>query len=171
MYIDISILTRLQFVAVHKEFPVEFLVQLIKNQPPLGRHQRAVRIRITFVPNITNCLALRIHIIHHMNEIQLIISIIPVAFCHRWIHPFQRSLHNVMHILDGNFFFPQRFRLLSGKTTDKFFFFFRKFIENTGCGFIDSRHYFLSVKFFSGSVFLDDVNHNCSFQTQYIDFS
>ena len=86
MDVNVAVLARLQFVPGHEKFTVQLLVQLIKNQAALRRHERAVRIRIALVSDITDRLALRIDIIHHMNKVHLIVAVVPVALCHCRIH-------------------------------------------------------------------------------------
>ncbi len=50
MDINIAVLARLQLIPVHKEFPVQFLVQLIEDQASLGGYQSAVGIALLLSP-------------------------------------------------------------------------------------------------------------------------
>ncbi len=86
MDINIAILAGLQLVPGHKKFPVQFLVQLIEDQAPLCGHQGTVCVGIALIADIADGLALCIYIIHHMDEILLVVPVIPVALGHCRVH-------------------------------------------------------------------------------------
>ena len=119
MNINIAILTCLKLVAVHKEFTVKLLVQLIKDQTSLGSYKCTVCIGITLVSNVTDCLTLGIDVIHHMNEIQLIITVIAIALGYSRVHTLQGTLYDIVHLLDLDLIFSKGICMLLGKSADK----------------------------------------------------
>ena len=162
MDINIAILAGLKLAAVHKELPVQLLVQLIKDQASLGGHQGAVRVGVALISDITDGLALGVHFVHHVDEIQLVIPIIPVTLCHSRIDLFQGAFHNIVHFLNGNALFSKRCRPLLGILADKLNFLTTEFIQDTGCGFIDGRNNLLYMKIFLGPVLFNHIHRGCS---------
>ena len=162
MNINISILTCLQLVAVHKKLTIQFLIQFIKDQASLRSNQRTVGICIALVPDVTDCLALCIYVVHHVDKIKFIITIITIALGNCRIHTLQSSFNDIMHLLDLNLIFSKRICMLLCKTTDKIFFFRRKFIKDSCGRFVYCFHDLLRIKFFSCSVFLNYINHTLS---------
>ena len=161
MNINITVLAGLKLVPGHEELPVKLFVQFIEDQAPLGSHKRAVCIRVALVADIADRLALGIYVVHHMDEIQLVIAVIPVALGHGRVHALQRALHDVVHLLDLNLFFSQRSRVLFRKTADKIFLLLRKCIKDTRRRLIHRGNDLLRIKFFSCSVFLNYIDHTC----------
>ena len=159
MNVNIAILTCLKFIAVHKKLAVKFLIQFIKNQASLGSHKSAVRISVALVTDVADCLTLGIYIIHHMNEIQLIVPVIPVALGHSRIHSLQGTFHNIMHLLDLNFFFSKGSCVFLCKTADKFLLLLRKCIQNPGRRFVHGSNDLLRIELFFCSVLLNYINH------------
>ena len=133
MNINITVLTCLKLITVHKELPVKLLVQLIKDQASLGSYQCTVCIGIALVTDITDGLAFGVNIIHHVNEIQLVIPVIAVALGNCRIHPLQCTLHDVVHLLDLDLIFPKGIRMLLSKTADKILLLIGKSIKDTLC--------------------------------------
>lgn len=119
MNINVAVLTCLKLITVHKKLPIEFLVQLIKDQASFRGNKGAVCIGITFITDITDRLTLGIDIIHHMDKIQLVIPIITVALGNCRIHTLQSPLHDVVHLLDLDLILSKGIRMLLGKTADK----------------------------------------------------
>ena len=119
MNVNISILACLQLITVHEEFPVKFFIQFIEDQTSLGGNQCTVRIGITLITDVTDRLTLRIHIIHHVNEIQLIISVVAIALGNCRIHTFQGAFHNIMHLLDLDLILPERSCMFLCETANK----------------------------------------------------
>jgi len=105
--INITVLACLKLVAVHKKFTVKFLIQFVKNQTSLCCNKGAVRVGVALISNVTDRLTLCIYIIHHVNKIQLVITVIAVTFCHSRIYSFQSAFYNIVHFLDLNLIFPQ----------------------------------------------------------------
>ncbi len=159
MDVDISVPAGLQFVAVHEKFPVQFFIQFVKNQTALRRHQGTVCVRIAFIPDVTDGLAFGIHVIHHMDKIFFVIAVIPVALCHRRIHLVQRALHDIVHILDVDPFFAQRFRLFLRKLTDKADLVLCKRIQDTGRRLVDRIDDFLHIKRLFCAIFLNYMHY------------
>ena len=126
MNINITILTCLKLITVHKKFTVKLFIQFIKDQASLSGNQSTVCVGIALITNITDCLTLGIYIIHHMDEIQFIISVIPVTFGYSWIYSLQGTLYYVVHLLDLNLIFSQGSCMLLGKLADKILLFLRK---------------------------------------------
>ena len=83
----------------------EMIIQFIKDQASLSGNQSTVCVGIALITNITNCLTLGIYIIHHMDKIQFIISVIPVTFGYSWIYSLQGTLYYVVHLLDLDLIF------------------------------------------------------------------
>ena len=101
----------------------------------------------------------------------LIIAIISVALCNRWIDFFQSPLHNIVHILNGNLFFIQRIRLFLGIAADKFHLILFEIIHNSGCGFVHCPHDFLNIKILFRTIFLNYIHHHfhlIHFKTLYL---
>ena len=159
MNINIAVLACLQLIAVHKEFPVKLLVQFIEYQASLGCNQRTVCVCIALVPDIADRLALGIDLVHHVDKIMLIISVIPVTLGNRRVYLLQSPLHNIVHFLDRNFFLPQGLRLVCGISAQEVNLLLRKAVHDPFRGFIDCPDYFLNVKFFFCSIFLNYINH------------
>ena len=133
MNIDIAVLTCLKLITVHKKFTVKLFIQFIKDQASLGSNQSTVCVGIALITDITDCLALGIYVIHHVDKIQFIISVIPVTFSYSWIYSLQGTLYYVVHLLDLDLIFSQGSCMLLGKLADKILLFLRKSIQNPGC--------------------------------------
>ena len=128
MDIDISILTCLQFITIHEKLTVKFFIQLIKNQASFRGNQCTVCIGIALVSDVTDRLTLGVHIIHHMNEVKFIVSVITIALSYSRVYSLQGTLYDIMHLLNLNLILPQRRCMLLRKPADKFFLFVRKCI-------------------------------------------
>ena len=94
-----------------------------------------------------------------MDKIQLIVTVITIAFCHRRIHSLQSAFHDIMHLLDLNLIFPKGIRMLLCETADKILLLLRKCIQDPCGRFIYSCHDFLWIKFFLCPIFFDHINH------------
>ena len=133
MNINITVFTCLKFITVHKKFAIKFFVQFIKDQASLCSYKRTVRIGITLITNITYCLTLGIYIIHHMDKVKFVISVIAVALSHCRVHSLKCSLYDVVHLLDLDLIFPKGIRMLLSKTADKILLLIGKSIKDTLC--------------------------------------
>ena len=132
MNVNISVLTGLKLIPVHKELAVQLLVQLIKDQATLGGHQSAVGVGIGLVPDITDRLALCVHVIHHMDEIQLVVPVITITLRHSRIDSLQGSFHNIVHLLDLDLAFSKGLGVLLCEPADEILLFLGEGIQNTG---------------------------------------
>ena len=133
MNVNVTVLTCLKFITVHKELPVKLFVQLIEDQASLGCNKRTVCIGIALITDVADGLALGVNVIHHVDEIQLVIPVIAVALGNCRIYTLQRSLYDVVHLLDLDLIFPKGIRMLLGKTADKILLLIGKSIKNTLC--------------------------------------
>ena len=158
MNIDITVLACLKFISCHKELAVKFFVQFIKNQAALRCHERAVRIRIALIPDIADRLALGVYIIHHMDEIKLIVAVVAIALRHRRIHRLKRAFDNIVHLLDRDAFFFQRLRLFFCKIAEKLQLLLCKRIQDAGSRLIYRYDYFLDIERFLCPVFLNHIH-------------
>ena len=107
MDVDISVFACLQLVSCHKKLAVKLFIQLIEDQAALRSYKGAVCVGIAFVANVADGLALRIHVIHHMDKIKFIVAVIAVAFCHSRVHCLKSAFYDIVHLLDRDPFFVQ----------------------------------------------------------------
>ena len=131
MNINITVLTCLQFIAVHKEFSVKFLIQFVKDQASLCSYKCTVCIGITLVSDITDCLTLGIYIIHHMDEIKFVIAVITITLGNCRVYTLQSAFYDIVHFLDLNLVFAEGICMLLRKTADKIPLLLRKCIKNS----------------------------------------
>ena len=113
----------------HKKFTIKLFVQFIKDQASLCSYKRTVCIGITLITNITDCLTLGIYIIHHMDKVKFVISVIAVALSHCRVHSLKCSLYDVVHLLDLYLILSQCLRMFFRKLADKFLLFILSLIH------------------------------------------
>ena len=102
MDIDIPVPAGLNLLRGHEKFLIQFLVQLIEHQAPLGGHKRRVRIGVLLVPDIHDGLALLVHIVQHPHKVLLVIAVVPITLGHHGLYLLQSALHDIMHHGNGN---------------------------------------------------------------------
>ena len=158
MDIDIAVPAGLQLLRIHKKLLVEGLVQLIKDQAPLGGHQRAVGIAVLFIADVHNGLTFFVHLVQHPDKILFVIPVIPIAFRHHGTDLVESPLHNIVHLGDGDLSKPPLLHLFLHKTADIVQLLLTEGIEHPVSGLVYRHHNFLHVKLFSGIIFFDDTD-------------
>ncbi len=158
MDIDIAVPAGLNLLHGHKKFLVEFLVELIKDQAPLGGNQGAVRVGVLLVPHVHDGLALFVHVVHHAHKILFIVAVIPVTLSHNGLDALQSALHNIVHDGDGNLILLHLVYLVHHKLTDMLLLLIGKFGKSPVGALPYRIDHLLHVKSLQASVFLDDLD-------------
>ena len=101
MDIDIAVLASLQLVLGHKELAIQTFIEFVENQAAFCGNQGRVRIGIFLISDKTDRLAFLIYLVHKMNKIFLIVTIIPIGLCNSRLHIIQNFLYHIVHFCNG----------------------------------------------------------------------
>ena len=159
MNIDIAVAAGLKLVHRQKKFLVQLLIQLVKDQAALSGDQRAVGIAVFLIADIHNGLAFFINFVQHMNEILLIVPIIPVALGHYGIDMIQSPFHDIVHLADMDLRLVHILRLLRYKIANELNVLICKFCQRPIGRLIDRHHNLLNVEILLCSVLFNNLYH------------
>ena len=156
MYINIAVPARLNLLRRHEKLLIQLFIQLIENQASLRRNERRIRIGVFLVTNVHNRLALFIDVVQHTDKILLIVTIIPITFCHNRLDLLQRTLYYIVHDRNGHCICIHLFHFCNDILTYMSFFFIGEFCQCTVGRFPHRIDYLLYIKSLSATVLFND---------------
>ena len=117
--VDIAVALGLKLLDIEEEFLIQLLVELVEDQAAAGGHQRAVGVGILLVADIHDRLGLLVDGVKHLHEIRLVVAVIPVGLGDGGADGVERSLDDIVHLVDADALYAQGLAFIRHKAADK----------------------------------------------------